>query len=82
MKTNKKLKSIHDRAICLLDGGVVWVDGNSVRAVKAPTGEPPCDVCEMDCLCHKNDYSDMPYLCTEVDEISRDSYYLKLVNPN
>lgn len=76
---DKKLKSLHERAIRLVEGGVVQVDGYVVRAIKAPIDELPCNVCDMDCLCHRDDDTEMAYLCEKVDEIERDCYYLKLV---
>lgn len=76
---DKKLKSLHERAIRLVEGGIVHVDGHAVRAIKAPIDELPCNVCDMDCLCHVDDDTEMPFLCGVVDEVGRDCYYLKLV---
>lgn len=75
----RKKESLHDKAIRLVEGGIVQVDGHAVRAIKAPIDENPCDVCEMDCLCHRLDNTEMAYLCEDVDVVGRDGYYLKLV---
>lgn len=76
----KQLKSLHDRAIRLVEGGIVEVDGHTVRAIKAPVDEVPCFICSMDCLCHRDEDTEMTYLCEEVDNVGRDGYYLKLEN--
>lgn len=76
---DKKQKSLHERAIRLVEGGVVQVDGFAVRAIKAPIDESPCNVCDMDCLCHRDGDTEMPILCGVVDAVGKDGYYLKLV---
>lgn len=81
MMKRRKKDSIYERAIRLVEGGVVMVDGVSVRAIKSPIDEKPCDLCEMDSICTKEDGRDMPYVCQECDEITCWSYYLKLVLP-
>lgn len=70
----RKIESLHDKAIRLIEGGIVEVNGHAVRAIKAPVDYFSCDVCEMDCICHK-----FAFLCREVDMIGRGDYYLKLV---
>lgn len=77
---NKNTKSLHERAVRLVEGGIVEVDGLMVKAIKAPIDFYPCESCDMDCLCHKDDDTEMAYLCMEVDSVGRDGYYLKLVN--
>lgn len=73
-----KGKMIHEKAIRLLEGGVVEVDGYSVRAIKAPIYYYTCEVCDMDCLCHKG--TEMALVCNECDSIGNWGYYLKLIN--
>lgn len=73
-----KCNSIHEKAIRLLEGGVVEVDGLFVRAVKINCMYDTCDLCEMDCLCHFG--AEMYEVCKECDSIDVNYYYLKLVN--
>lgn len=76
--TKSKYDIIHDKAIRLVEGGVVKVDGLSVRAVRINVMHDTCDLCEMDCLCHFG--TEMLDVCKECDRINADYYYLKLVN--
>lgn len=71
-------KIIHEKAIRLLEGGVVEVDGLFVRAIKLNIGYDACYICDMDCLCHKE--TEMCDVCLECDLIGDYIYYLKLVN--
>ena len=73
-----KEKEIHDKAIRLLEGGKVIVDGLSVKMAKCPTEELACDICEMDSICNMG--SDMCSVCMECDVISRNSCYLILTH--
>lgn len=67
-------KGLHDKAIRLIEGGLVEVDGLVVRAVKVPSFFDACNECEMDCLC-KGDIAD---LCCEIEWINESHYFLKL----
>lgn len=67
-------KELHEKAIRLIEGGLVEVDGLVVRAVFVPDGFDQCMHCEMDCLCKGNIAS----LCDEIYSISRSQYLLKL----
>lgn len=69
---------IHEKAIRLVEGGVVEVDGLSVRAIKFGSYYDICNECEMDCLCHFG--AEILDVCKECDTIGIDNYYLKLVN--
>lgn len=69
---------IHEKAIRLIEGGVVEVDGLFVRAIKYDPWFEACLKCEMDCLCHFG--TEMFEVCKECDEIEVHYYYLKLVN--
>ena len=73
MKENK----IHEKAVRLVEGGVVDVDGHSVRMGGATSMFDPCWVCEMDCICRKG--GDMCSLCEECDKITHRDCFLKLV---
>ena len=71
-------KSIHEKAIRLIEGGIVEVSGLCVKAKQVYCDSDPCFVCEMDCLCHKgNPICD---LCEECDSITDEHYYLILVS--
>lgn len=76
--TKSKCDIIHDKAIRLIEGGVVEVDGLFVRAIKACIDYECCQQCNMDCLCHNG--TEMMDVCNECDFIGADGYYLKLVN--
>lgn len=68
---------IHDKAIRLIEGGVVSVDGHCVKLHRQEFDWEICNICKMDCLCKLG--SDMSMLCMECDEITRDYCYLELV---
>lgn len=77
-KSNDKM--IHDKAIRLLEGGVVEVDGLFVSMVRVDDDIDPCYLCEMDCLCHIG--TEINEVCNEGDSISDSYFYLELVNKN
>lgn len=76
----KQKLSVHDKAIRLLEGGIVEVDGHAVKAGGGEYLFDPCYVCEMDCLCHKG--SEMCSVCEECDLISGNDWFLCLVESN
>ena len=71
-------QSIHEKAIRLLEGGIVEVEGHSVKLVQLPLMSDPCFCCEMDCLCHIG--GEICSLCTECDAISNLDCLLMLVD--
>lgn len=71
MKKNKDL-SIHEKAIRLIEGGVVEISGHFVVAVEEKE-LVPCVVCKMDSACDM----DMKDLCCECEEITRKRYMLR-----
>lgn len=73
----KKKESIHEKAIRLLEGGVVDVGGHSVRVKKTPNYFDACYYCEMDCLCHSG--TEMELVCKECDSITQRNCILVLV---
>ena len=73
-----KEKEIHDKAIRLLEGGIVNVDGLNVKMDKCPIEAFSCDRCEMDSICKFG--SDMANVCRECDMISKDDCYLILTH--
>lgn len=74
-----KEKEVHEKAIRLLEGGKVIVDGLSVKMAKCPTGELACNICKMDSICYVG--TEMYSVCMECDIISRDCCYLILTHP-
>ena len=73
-----KDKSLHEKAIKLLEGGRVEVEGLAVACVRFSGDWNECDECEMDCLCH--DGNDICRVCVECSHISGKKCYLRLVN--
>lgn len=70
----KKKESVHEKAIRLIEGGIVNVNGHSVKLVKNPYLFDPCFCCEMDCLCHFG--TDMHLVCRECDDITKMDCFL------
>lgn len=70
-------QSIHEKAIRLVEGGIVEVDGHSVRVKKTSNYYDACNYCEMDCLCHRG--TEMCDVCVECDAISQRNCILVLV---
>lgn len=68
------IDSIHSKAIRLLEGGVVEVQGFAVSVVVKIWLFDPCFICEMDSICHIG--SEMCKVCHECDMISRKDCYL------
>lgn len=73
----KMKQSIHEKAIRLVEGGIVEVDGHCVKLVKLPDIFDPCYCCEMDCLCYSG--NEMCYVCEECDAISQMDCFLTLI---
>lgn len=73
----KNKQSIHEKAIRLVEGGIVNVDGHSVSLVKIPDSIDTCNHCEMDCICHLG--SEMCSVCIECVEITNKNCILELV---
>lgn len=76
----KQKLSVHDKAVRLLEGGIVDVDGHAVKLCDAMDTYDPCLECEMDCLCHRG--SEMCSVCEECDMISGNYWFLCFVEPN
>lgn len=70
----KKKENIHDKAIRLVEGGIVEVDGLSVKLHREPYIFDPCFCCDMDSLCHKG--SEMCSVCEECDRITKNDCLL------
>lgn len=72
------MKDVHEKAIRLVEGGIVEVDGHSVRLKHRRIYCNPCYDCEMDCLCHKG--NDICNLCEECDSILNEDCWLVLMD--
>ena len=75
----KKL-SVHEKAIRLIEGGIVDVDGHSVSLVVIPDSIDTCHHCEMDCLCHIG--TEMCNVCIECVRISKKNCILEFPKPS
>ena len=75
-KTKKMKMSVHEKAIRLVEGGIVDVDGHPVKLVKYNEIFDPCYCCKMDCLCHIG--TEMCEVCMECDSITNMNCYLIL----
>jgi len=71
-------ESVHEKAIRLIEGGIVDVDGHSVKLGKEPYIFDPCFCCEMDSLCHIG--NEMYSVCEECDNITHMDCFLILCN--
>lgn len=72
-----KRQSIHEKAIRLIERGLVNVDGHCVKMKRADEDENACMQCDMDCICRTD--SEMSLVCHECDFITGDYCYLELV---
>lgn len=75
---SKNAKTIHEKAIRLIEGGVVEISGLSVIMRHGSHIFDPCAVCDMDCLCHKG--NDICTLCEECDAITGEDCLLIPLN--
>lgn len=76
MTWNDMKDSVHAKAIRLIEGGIVNIDGLSVKLVADLDTWNPCEICEMDSLCHFGD--EMCAVCIECDSIIKSNCLLKL----
>lgn len=72
-----KRDPIHEKAIRLIEGGHVSVDGHSVRMKQATGAWDICMLCDMGSLCRRD--SEMMMVCRECDYITQKNCYLELV---
>lgn len=75
-KTKKKKKSVHEKAIRLVEGGIVEVDGHQVKLVKYNEIFDTCYSCKMDCLCYIG--TEMCEVCMECHRIINRTCFLIL----
>lgn len=68
--------TVHDKAIRLLEGGVVNIDGNWFRVRKFPDcyDGTPCEECDLDSIC-RMEHTDV---CGECEAISHRRCCLQL----
>ena len=78
MNENMKM-SVHDKAVRLVEGGIVEVDGLCVRLNRDALSFLPCDFCEMDSICYEG--TEMWSVCVECDNITNEGCFLMLVKP-
>lgn len=72
-----KRDPIHEKAIRLIEGGLVNVDGHCVRLKQTKCDSDICLLCDMDSLCRRD--SEMMMVCRECEYITRKNCYLELV---
>ena len=72
-----KRDPIHEKAIRLIEGGVVEVDSHFVRIKQSSCEWDICGLCEMDSICHEG--TEMCHVCRECDEITDKHCWLELV---
>lgn len=70
----KTKDNIHEKAIRLVEGGIVEVNGISVILHSEPYLFDPCYCCEIGCLCHKG--NEMCSVCEECDRITNNDCLL------
>lgn len=69
----KKVDSLHANAVRLVEGGVVEIGGQFVKAIDVGHEENPCNLCSMDCVC----CMELADLCAECDGITHTKHILK-----
>lgn len=70
--------TVHDKAIRLLEGGIVEIDGNWFRVRQFPDyyDDTPCMECDLDSICH-----DMHvFVCSECETILHKRCCLQLAH--
>lgn len=72
-----KQQTIHEKAIRLIEGGQVNVDGHCVILYATSGGLDVCLACDMDSICRSN--SEMSLVCRECDYITQKDCWLELV---
>lgn len=76
----EKKQSLHDKAIRLVEGGIVEVNGHSVKLGHDTDFYDPCFICEMDCLCHKG--NEFCNVCEECDSLTDNNCFLYFAYTN
>lgn len=68
--------SVHEKALLLIEGGIVACNGLPVKLIDVVGKDIACTYCEMDSACNK----DMVDLCCACDVLTGTRHYLKLVS--
>lgn len=71
----RKVDSLHSLAVRLCEGGEVWFQDHTIRAIECRDSDNPCELCDMDSECRM----EMTDLCGECESYSRKRYLLKIV---
>ena len=73
-----KKMTVHDKAIRLLQGDIVQIEGNWFRVKRFPDyyDDNTCKVCELDSMCHW----EHTQICEECEIISQHKCILNLVS--
>ena len=77
-KMDMNSTEIHNKAIRLVEGGIVDINGLCVSMRHEPYIFDPCFVCELDCLCHRG--NDICNVCDECDSITGEDCFLVLMD--
>lgn len=67
--------SLHEKALRLIEGGIVACNDLPVRVIDVVGEDNSCYYCEMGSACH----DEMVHLCLECDLITHTRHYLELV---
>lgn len=73
-KKTEQRQSDHDKAIRLLEGGIVEIDGLLFSLDDAGPDDDPCNSCRLDSICSAN----INRICLEADLITRTSHRMIL----
>ena len=73
--TKIKRMTLHDKAVRLCEGGVVWCMGHYVKAQVVQMDDLPCIDCNMDSICQ----DELCDLCAECDNLTNENHILILV---
>ena len=71
-------KTVHDKAIRLIEGGIVEIEGNWFRLKRLPKyfDDNTCNECELDSMCHWEHVQ----ICEECEAISNQRCMLVLAS--
>lgn len=73
-KKNGKLHSIHEKAIRLLEGGIVEIDGHCFSMTEIEGDDISCKECQLDSICSRNVID----VCVEADMITQTRHIMIL----
>lgn len=66
--------NLHENAIRLLEGGIVWFDNHSLKLADITYDLQPCLWCDLDCACSES----IKNLCQECDSITQSQHIMIL----